>query len=90
MQDIYWSGLSDNKKFIFILGCPHIFNPLVWIIMLIVYFTKDRSDPKYSGLFNPHTLKILYVFGYLTLVLLMIGFLIIIGWFAFTWIRALM
>ncbi len=75
MRDIYWDKLSSFERFIFIFGWFSAMHLFFWLSMLIAYIIK-KDKKGYSNFFNPHTLKVPYVFGWINLILIL-GFIII-------------
>ena len=66
MKDIYWKKLSLLKKIVFSIGTLGIFNLTFWVAFLILYSSKNK-ERKYNKFFNPHTLKVVYVFGWVNI-----------------------
>jgi len=80
MRDIYWKELSGFKKFLFVLGWIGVLNAFFWIVTVIVYYTKIKNkkvDKKYLYFFNPHTYKVVYVFGCIWFALLILALLLL-------------
>jgi len=80
MRDIYWKKLSGFEKFLFVLGWVGGLNAVFWIAVVIVYYVKinKKVDKKYLYFFNPHTYKVVYVFGWIYFVSLILLFILLI------------
>ena len=81
MKDIYWKELSGFEKFLFAIGWLGVLSVVFWIVMVIVYYTKikdKKANKKYLYFFNPHTYKVVYVFGWIYFVLLIITIILLI------------
>lgn len=79
MRDIHWSNLSTFEKLIFVLGWFSIFNLAFWVAFFVVYSIGRDRGGKYRDVFNPHTFKVPYVFGWINLVLLLLCLIFLIG-----------
>ena len=71
MKEIYWKELNLFKKIIFCLGWTGVLNLLFWIIIWGV--RNDEPEGKYKEFFNPNTFKVVYVYGWIAFVVLVIG-----------------
>ena len=79
MRDIHWNQLSTFDKIIFILGCFAIVHPVFWVALFVVYAVGRDRGRQYRDVFNPHTLKVPYVFGWINFVLILLCLLFLIG-----------
>lgn len=80
MKDIYWKKFTWFEKFIFAIGWLGVLSVIFWIIMVIVYYNKinsKKSDKRYLCFFNPHTYKVVYVFGWIYFVLLILAIILL-------------
>ena len=78
MKDIYWKKLNWYNKIAYIIGWLGILNIWFWIILSILYYSKNEERKIYQPLFNPHTKKVIYVFGWIYLICFILGLFFII------------
>ena len=79
MKDIYWKKLTTFEKIIFVLGWFSVGNLIFWISFIITYIIgKDRKGKEFQQVFNPHTFKVPYVFGWITLIVVALCVIIIV------------
>ena len=89
MKEIYWNKLNIFEKGILCIGWLGVLSLLFWIIIVFIYYSgvhKKRSkkkQKKFTKFFNPHTLKVVYVFGWIYTIFITIGCLF---FFLFIWI----
>ncbi|MDO8643153.1 MAG: hypothetical protein Q7R76_06270 [Candidatus Woesearchaeota archaeon] len=83
MLDIYWSKLSTFEKVIFVLGWFSVFNAVFWVAFIVTYIIGKERGGRYKEFFNPHTLKVPYVFGWIHLVLILLCLIVFITMFSF-------
>ena len=81
MKEIYWNKLSPIEKIAFALGWLSILNFVFWIALLLKKFQFPKGN--YKKLFNPDTYKVVFVFGWINFVCLLIALLILIVVFLF-------
>ena len=79
MNDIHWNHLSTFEKILFVLGWFSIFNIVFWVAFIVTYIVGKERGRKYQDFFNPHTLKVPYVFGWIHLVLILLCLLFVIA-----------
>lgn len=76
MEQIYWNKLNIFGKIAFVFGWLGVLNLVFWIAMIIIHsYTKN----KYKNFFNPETFKVVYVFGWIYLMIFAI-FIIVLLW----------
>lgn len=69
MKDIVWDKLSGFDRFIFLFGWLAAMHVGFWITLVIVYLiNKDKKGCR--DFFNPTTLKVPYIFGWINLIIL--------------------
>ena len=82
MEKIIWKKLTSFKKIIFSLGWLSVLNLVFWIALLIYHVsTKEKK------FFTPGSFRVVYVFGWInfvTLLILLLGLLFFMPWFAVT------
>lgn len=82
MRSIHWNHLSTFEKLIFVLGWFSIFNLIFWVAFFVVYAIGRDRGGQYRDVFNPHTFKVPYVFGWINLVLIALGLLMLLSMLA--------
>lgn len=88
MKNIYWKKLSLREKVIWVLGWWWILNAIYWIAFIITYAVGRDRGKEFKHFFNPHTFKVPYVFGWISVILLIVmvvfmGLILILGLFFF-------
>ena len=69
MKDIIWDKLSGFDRFIFLFGWLAAMQVGFWIILVVIYLiNKDKKGCR--DFFNPTTLKVPYIFGWVNLIIL--------------------
>ena len=76
MKDIYWKHLTAWEKVVFVLGWFWILNLVYWVAFIITYIIGRDRKSKFKEFFNPHTFKVPYVFGWISIGLLLLGVLL--------------
>jgi hypothetical protein len=85
MKDIYWKKLTTGEQVLFVLGWFWILNLVFWVSFIVTYIIgRDRKGREFREFFNPHTFKVPYVFGWISvalliLMVLLMGFMILFG-----------
>lgn len=71
MRESFFSRLSLFKKVIFIIGWFSVLNIFFWIILIFIYNYK-QSDK----FWNDDSYKVVYIFGWINLLIFLVAFLI--------------
>ena len=70
MKNIHWSQLSVFEKIVFILGWFSVGSIIFWVAFIIAYIVGKERGGRFREFFNPHTFKVPFVFGWISLLLL--------------------
>ena len=77
MKDIYWKQSNLFKKVILSCGWLSVVSLIFWGIMMIIYYSdaykkrEEEDKKKFNKFINPHTLKVVYIFGWFNFIALL-------------------
>lgn len=72
MEKIYWDKIHGFKKFIFAIGWISVINWMFWVAMIIYYFVAKEKK-----FFSPGSYRVVYVFGWINFVALIVLFFLV-------------